>query len=390
MLRNFKIRVVLKIVLYVSVAIWMLTIIGCWNRVELDQRAIVKGSAIDKAPGVDGKLMVTTEIVNPPEVVSPLVGGGGDAPASWIISSTGWTIFDAVRNMVMQSDKKLFWSHSRVIIIGEGLAREGVAPVLDFYTRDHELRRNTTIIIAKGSTGKEIIGVEHKIGGVTSRTIDSLSQAAFATSAAVQVPLSEFIGLLLCDKCAAIAGRIEFIESGEPEGKLDEGEGTEEAEENEENGEGNNNSEKEETELEDMKDELIEGEFLRYSGAAVFKGDRLVGWLDRKEARGLNWVKGNIESGIIVIKSPEDQGKNTGIEIISADSKVKTEFKDGKPHITIEIEVTGNIGDQLSSADLRDKLGIVEKRMAEVVRNEIEASLKKAQELESDILCFLR
>ena len=336
---------------------------GCWDRVELNRLAIVLGSAIDKAPGVEEKFMVTAELVNPPQVVTPLVGGGGgDDPDSWILTSTGWTVFDAVRNFIMQSQNKLFWSHSEVLIIGEDLAREGIAPILDFYLRDHELRRTTWFIIAKETTAKEILGVQHKFGGVTSTVIDNLVQSAIVTSNAVQVRITDFTAMLACSQCDPVAGRVEFVAAGEPEGKL------------------------EGSETRDMKNNVTEGEFLRYTGAAVFKGDKLVGWLDRKETRGYNWVKGEVQSGIIVVESPEEDGKKVSLEIIKATSNVSVEFKEEMPEFKIEVDVAGNLGETMGKVDLTAKslLTSLESRMAEVVRNEIEASLQKLQELKAD------
>lgn len=352
-----------KTSILVILSLLLILVSGCWDRVELNRLAIVLGSAVDKAPGVEEKFMVTAELVNPPQVVTPLVGGGGgDDPDSWILTSTGWTVFDAVRNFIMQSQNKLFWSHSEVLIIGEDLAREGIAPILDFYLRDHELRRTTWFIIAKETTAKEILGVQHKFGGVTSTVIDNLVQSAIFTSNAVQVRITDFTAMLACSQCDPVAGRIEFVAAGEPEGKL------------------------EGSETRDMKDNIAEGEFLRYTGAAIFKGDKLVGWLDRKEARGYNWVIGEVQSGIIVVESPEEDGKKVSLEIIQATSNVSVEFKEEMPVFKIEVDVTGNMGETMGEVDLTGKnlLTSLESRMAEVVRNEIEASLQKLQELKAD------
>lgn len=43
---------------------------------------------------------------------------------------------------------------------------------------------------------------------------------------------------------------------------------------------------------------------LRAGGTAVFKKDKLVGWLDNAETRGLLWVLGKVQSGILVVPAP--------------------------------------------------------------------------------------
>lgn len=355
------------IAVFLLITISLVNLPGCWNRVELNDRALALGLALDKAPGVDNKFMMTAEIANPSEVIAPLTGGGGgELPPAWVVSSTGWSAWEAGRNIVMQSRRRLFVAHTQVFVIGEDIAKEGLSPLMDLIMRNRELRRTAWIIIAKEATGKEILGVQHEMGGLTSDVINNLVLDSVQASAAIQIEVADFIQELVCDKCSPVAGRIEFVDPGRPEGIIDE------------------------TETRDMKENITEGELLRYSGAAVFKRDRLVGWLDRKEARGLNWIRDNIGSGILVVKAPGEPERNLGIDVMFSESNISIEFTNDKPKITIEVEVEGNLGENMSNQDIIDKesLQIVEKRMAQVVRNDIEAVLKKAQELETDIFGF--
>jgi spore germination protein KC len=65
-----------------------------------------------------------------------LPGGQGSPKGVWTLESTGYTVFDAFRNATMQSDRKLFLSQNNVVVIGEEMARTGVAPLIDFLDRD--------------------------------------------------------------------------------------------------------------------------------------------------------------------------------------------------------------------------------------------------------------
>ena len=353
-----------------GVCLWMLLAVGCWNRTELNEWSIVLGTALDMAVEEE-KYMVTTEIANPTQLLSPIVGGGGgDEPNTWILTSTGWTQFDAVRNFTHQALDKLLFSHNQVIVVGEELAREGLAPVLDFYIRDHEMRRLANLVIAKGTTGREIISVEQLKGVPTSMAINQLINASWANSAAVRINISEFISAVNNGATGIVVGRIELIDPGEPEGLR------------EEKGEGD---------MLDMKQDLHQGELLRYSGAAVFKEDRLVGWLDRKEARGYNWVMGEVNSTIIVATSPEKGKPRISIEVVEVGSRVQTQFIGNKPVVKVTVDVEGNLGEHMGNRMLSLDQGLLhqlESRMAQVVRNDIEAALAKAQELEVDFFNF--
>ncbi|MDW7673844.1 MAG: Ger(x)C family spore germination protein [Bacillota bacterium] len=383
---------VFRKILGVLLIIFLIFSSGCWNRVELNDRSIVLGAAIDKAIEED-KIMITAEIANPPQLISPVVGGGGgDDPTSWVISSTGWSTFDAVRNFTQMTTNKLFWSHNQVLVIGEELAREGIAPVLDFFVRDHELRRVAWVVIAKGATGKEIISVQHIKGGATGMMIDELVGTSESNSFAVQMDFTEFLSGLLNGSRGAIAGRIELVDAGEPEGVIEpEGGGNSGSQQVITGQGGSGGGNQQEPETLDLKQNLVEGELLRYTGGAVFKGDKLVGWLNRSEARGFNWVDGRVRTGIIVASSPEAEKPNVSIEVSQVNSNVTAEFEGNKPKVSIEVSIDGNLGGHMGNRPLSQDEGLMshlEARTAEVVRSEIEAAITIAQELETDFFNF--
>lgn len=377
-----------KIAALVGICLWMLLSVGCWNRTELNEWSIVLGTALDMAVEEE-KYMVTTEIANPTQLLSPIVGGGGgDEPSTWILTSTGWTQFDAVRNFTHQALDKLLFSHNQVIVVGEELAREGLAPVLDFYIRDHEMRRLSNLVIAKDTTGREIISIEQLKGVPTSIAINQLIESSWANSAAVRINISEFISAVNNGATGIVVGRIELIDPGQPEGLREQ---QQEGDAIEVSAGGGGGGSQEEEDMLDMKQDLHDGELLRYSGAAVFKEDRLVGWLDRKEARGYNWVMGEMDSTIIVATSPEKGKPRISIEVVEVGSRVQTQFIGNKPVVKVTVDVEGNLGEHMGNRTLSVDQGLLhqlESRMAQVVRNDIEAALAKAQELETDFFNF--
>ncbi|MDD4570144.1 MAG: Ger(x)C family spore germination protein [Tepidanaerobacteraceae bacterium] len=338
-----------KGLLILLTAIVSLTVVGCWNRRELDTLAIVTAVGIDKSKE-DGKITTTMQIMKPSEIKSASSGSGG-SKGVWVVTSTGYTVFDSVRNATMQSDRKLFFAQNRAIVIGEEIAREGVTPLLDLFDRDPEPRRLTWLLVAKGKAG-DVIHAEHEQENIPSKAIESLIKSSDVTSMAVTVNLNDFLKNLSTHSTNAVAGRIDII--------------------NEEDGE----------------NKKIK---MRVTGASVFKGDKLVGFFDRSETRGLNWINGKVKSGIIVVKSPIQETKNVALEIIRASSKITPEIQDGQIGITVEIKEEGNLGEQMSSLELTntEMFRVLEQRKAQVIKNEIESVFKKAQkEWGTDIFGF--
>jgi spore germination protein KC len=332
-----------KGVLILLAAIVLTTVVSCWNRRELDTLAIVTAVGIDKSQE-DGKVSVTFQIMKPSEVKAPSSGsqgsgGSGGSSGVWVLTSTGYTVFDAARNAITQSDRRLFFPQNRIIVIGEEIARKGTASLLDFFDRDPEPRRLSWLLIAKGKAS-DIIHAKHEQEKIPAEAIDSMVKSSGVTSMAVKVNLNDFFKKLSSPSADPVACRIEMI-----------------------------------------KEEGSANRKIRVTGAAVFRRDRLVGFLDRPETRGLNWVLGKVRSGIIVVKSPKEENKNVALEIIRASSKITPKIQDGEGSITVEIKEEGNLAEQMSNVELTNvgMFKVLEQRKAQVIKNEIESVLNKAR-----------
>lgn len=139
---------------------------GCWNYREIETLALVAGAAMDK--GTNNNYHLTLEVLNESGSVGGGGGNGGQGVTSTLIESDGKTIFDAVRNAVRISDKKLYWGSCKVMIISQELAREGIAPLLDFLIRDSEPRLTIDLFVSKEATAKDIIKQKSPVNPITS------------------------------------------------------------------------------------------------------------------------------------------------------------------------------------------------------------------------------
>ena len=139
-----------------------------------------------------------------------------------------------------------------------------------------------------------------------------------------------------------------------------------------------------------VRDEV--GATARITGAAVFKGDRLVGWLNQPETRGLLWIKDQVNSTIIVIKQPGHEDDFIGLELMQARGGFSPEVDEGgRLSYTVEVEAQAVLGDAQRFIDpfaWPEVWEVMERRMATVIENEIMATVAKAQELNSDIFGF--
>ena len=97
---------------------------GCYNYKELNEIAIVSSIAIDKK---DDKYLVNAQVMN----AKP--SQESDSTQVIVYNSTGNTINEALRNMIMKSSRKLYGGHLSKLVVSEEVAKEGIINVLDMF-----------------------------------------------------------------------------------------------------------------------------------------------------------------------------------------------------------------------------------------------------------------
>ncbi|XID90606.1 Ger(x)C family spore germination protein [Paenibacillaceae bacterium WGS1546] len=147
---------------------------GCWDRMEIEERAVVLGISVDAAPKeaerredevthtMEGypvpttdMIRVTVQIALPGKIpLGPGEGGGGGGEKSgqtvWVVSTEGHTIDDAIMNMQQQISGRIFFGHLRVIVVSDELAKLGMQNINDYFRRNSEVRRMAWMMISKG------------------------------------------------------------------------------------------------------------------------------------------------------------------------------------------------------------------------------------------------
>jgi len=322
----------------------IVTLTGCWSRHELDTLAVVLGVGIDKLME-SGKVQITAQVVKPGEIKTQSGEGGSGTEAFWNIIGTGDTVFSTLRNMTNKSSRKLFFPHNQLLIFGKSTAEEGIQKYIDFFIRDPEPRMNVWVLISQG-TAKEILDVKSELEKVPANNISNLIEGhAAATSQIRAVKLKDLVIGLMSKTTASTIPFIKIVKDG------------------------------------DKKVAMI-------SGTAVFKGDKLVGSMDKIEGRGLLWVLGNVKSGIIDVE--DSNNDKVSLEIMRASSKIMPELNNNKISIKVNINEEGNIGEQTGPENLAElrEVALLEEKKAEVIRREVMAAVRKAQELDSDVFGF--
>ena len=330
------------------VIIMLLPITGCWNNRDLTELAIVTGLGIDLSD--NQKIELTLQVIRPSALRENQNGGHGHEKAYMNVTVEGNTIFEAIRNVIAYFDRRAYFAHVQVMVIGEALSIQGLGDILDLFERDSETRRRAELLIAKGMKAKEVLDVESEMQGIPSIQLFEGLRAADDLSKASNINLFEMLKEFSHEEHAVLIPVIQSVGS--------------------------------EARLEDLKIE----------GMAVIKKNMLIGYVTPLETRGYMFAKNKIGSTILVTSSPVNPEKKVSIEVTRSEGKIKAGLKDGKPVLVIEVKAQGNIGEQHDEADLTEpgRKKTLEQKAENLIREEVEAIVKTSQErLKTDIFGFI-
>ena len=128
-------------------ALYLLLILfsGCMRSVQLNERAIVQAVGLDWK---DSEYALTMQIFDPE------AARGDDTSGGKMLRVTGKTISQAMRNANLKQGQEIFWGHTKLIIIGEQIAKDGIESVMAYFNADAQSRPNIDVLIADGEAGE--------------------------------------------------------------------------------------------------------------------------------------------------------------------------------------------------------------------------------------------
>lgn len=326
---------------------------GCWSSKELNELAIVTALGIDKT---ENGYLLSVQIINPGEIAGKSISGRTEVIR---FMSTGDTIFEAIRKLSTDTPRKIYVSHLRVVVFGEKLAREGIGKTLDLLSRDHEMRSDFYITVAKGSTASDLLNIiTHQEKIPANKLFNALDNSEKIWAPTTSVTLDELINSLVSKgKEPTLTGIYVY---GNPEIGSD---------------------------FKNVQ-RVSPKTGLRIDSIGVFKKDKLKGWLNVEESKGLNYITDKVSSTVVNV--PCEDGK-LSIETIRSKTKIKGQMEKGKPKINISVYSEGNVGDVECKIDLTETENIkkLEEKYQNNIKDKIERSVKKAQnKYKSDIFGF--
>ncbi len=342
--------------LSITVALAMLLpLTGCWDRRELNELAISLALAIDR---IDDGYRVTVQVVQPAEVASQK-GGEQTTPVT-VYRSEGVTLFEAIRKMTRFSPRKVYAAHLRVAVFGEAIAREGIGDALDLLSRDYEFRTDFFLLVCKGMTGARALDVLTPLEKIpANKLFNSIQTSSKVWAPVVTVTLDQFLENIEGDGHNPVLSGIRVVGDAA---------------------------------IGDSKDNLNHVRppaQLRNAGLAVFRKDRLVGWLNVTESKGYSYMTNKVKSTVGHIPCPD--GGIFGVEIIDSKARLKGGVREGRAILAVALSVEANIGEVQCRIDLTrtESIRELEREAEQTITAILEKSINVAQnKYKSDIFGF--
>ncbi|MED1780868.1 Ger(x)C family spore germination protein [Brevibacillus fortis] len=310
---------------------------GCWNNIDLTETRFVTAVGIDL--NEEGRYVLTVNIMKPS---SGKADAGGSSGKSTIIQSTGYTIFDAARNMIEYSGYKLSYHHMQYLAIGTEAAKKDIIGPLDLFFRDQELSGRHWVLYVEGKA-ESLLRTKGNTNDIQPLKIN---EQMIASRSVGKYPPVRSLDLM---RMLATKEKVGYIPISHPFKSLKES---------------------------------------REAGAVIIKDGKAVSSINETQVRGLLWVTGKIKSTIVIVplKKPGQYGS---IEVLDSKAKIRPVLENNQLTIQITVHPHGIIGslDHPIPMD-SETYKWLQMKVNQIIKEEINAAVAIAKKNKADIFGF--
>lgn len=298
-----------KWLVFILIGMVCFNITGCWNYREIDSLTIVAGVGIERDPK-------NSDLIIYLELILPSSSSQEHPSESKIIESRGSTMFDAIRNAIRISGKRLFWSHAQIIVISEDAARKGILDLIDFFYRDAEARLTSHLLVAQNASVKDILTSKSVTNQIRSFEIHEILKSQRSIEKYPKVEIYNLITMLKFDVPYAYLPSITIVKQ-------------------------------------------MDSEVLEVFGTAIFKGDKLQGFLDSEETKYFLYIINEIKGGLLVKNNGQENLNNRiSLEVFNNKTTLTPVFRNGRFMMEIHTETEASIAETGPKVNYADKSGL--------------------------------
>lgn len=301
-----------KLIVVILVCVFMCVPQGCTSK-QLNERMVIQGIGIDYA---DDNYTVTVMYMN--------TDSTNQSEPCKKLTGKGRTITEAVTAIVSKNGLEPLYSHNSFILLGESLCRYGVSEALEFFAGYYQCRPSVNVLVG-GEEASELMSVKD----ITPQSIEELAESKNTTGRALTMPMYKFVADIINETSSACTGLLTLDEDD-----------------------------------------------LKYSGVAVFDGDKISYKLNGSLTMGVMLLRGESDISAEVIPLG---GENKSFALKYDDSEINVGIKDNRLYCDVTIKGEATIY-EYTRADEEAK-----KKIESKITSLIEDAIKACTENKSDI-----
>ncbi|WP_084403063.1 Ger(x)C family spore germination protein [Paenibacillus antarcticus] len=289
----------------------LLCLTGCWGNKEIEDLSVNVGLALDVGKESEleqelaeqGATYPKKNIITATLQTVPVLKGNkeqqmGNSKSSEMFLNTevtGDSIFQLYRQYSLRRYRPIIGHHLKVLVISSELSRKmDLDKLVNFILRDNDIRPSCLVLISTGKASEALISSQP--GDIPSFHLRSMVENQFRNNKILApMILTELDGIMNSGSSFVLQNLV-----------------------------------------------TAKGE-VEFAGAGVLKGEtnKWIGTLNEHEVEGLNWIKGDIEGG--VIKTYDKSGEVLAYEIKSASTKIKSKVNGNDISFHVSIEADGRL-----------------------------------------------
>ncbi len=328
-----------RIVLLIFILLTVFLSNGCWDTMDISDRAYVTTIAIDKGEN-SKKFKVSLEIVKPAQLLKQ----DPQERAALVETADADSIAVALEEIQGRIPRLLSLAHLRVMLIGEELARENFRDTIEFIQKHPEKALRLRLMFVKGGEARDVLLVKPMVGQYIAAELIAMTLIEERHALMLTNPLNSFIGDLRATGGKGLGTMINV--SGQEQ-------------------------------------KII------HNGSAAFDKWKLAGWLDGKETKDANWITSEANTMVFV---SADGGTYT-YRVDHSKISVKPVWDDqGELGFVVRLKTDGMVIDEqtkdynlIKPRDVNE----IERIFSQEITGQVQAAVRKSQqELGVDYLGF--
>lgn len=324
----------IKRFLMLSAVCLSLLLAGCSTPVDLRDRAIVQAMGIDYE---NGEYKITLQEYMPKGGAKS--GDSTEGSENIYVTSSGKTLFEALKNAEAKDGNQIFYGHSRVYIIGKKAAEQGLSQIIEFMNSNYQLSLNSAVMLAEDSA-QEILHKRIFMGVVPDISVERIEGCGKAPDAAVIDVLREIYNLDgTC--CLPLIS---------PDGK-------------------------EEVKIEEC---------------VVFREHKPLIKLNDDETMGYTWLNGKISDAVMIA---QEQNQNVSVNIVSNDTSLEIATGDEQIFLNVFIKAKGNVSEigVINNVQIKEEyIKNIEAEIEKQIKEQVEKAFNRVVTQESCDMFYIK